>query len=212
MPESAGPPVTPGPYSFDLVIIGGGSVAVEFAHVFSALGVQDTATLNTAAVGFDLREDGRLVQRNLLHPEDLAGGDPGPIPAAIFSRPQIAHFGLTEWEPREQFPDVVAVTRCYSMTAYGWTLEDETGFCKPIVERDSGLILGAHLIGTEASILIQPLLFAANHGLSVRGRHSQCTGRARPRVKSWRMHCWAQKRRWIQKCRVRAVQKLDALS
>ncbi|MET4780684.1 mycothione reductase [Glaciihabitans sp. UYNi722] len=259
-----------------LVIIGGGAVAVEFAHIFSALGVEvtqvirgqrllssmdvdvsarftefaatqwrlltgttvesiergdrlslqldkgdtleaesvlvalgripNTDTLALEAAGFDLHADGRLavddrqralvggrpaagiyglgdvssewqlkhvanhqariVQNNLLHPDDqVGGGDPGPVPAAIFSRPQVAHFGLTEVEA----PNAVVVTRDYSSTAYGWALEDTTSFCKLVVDSGSGLILGAHIIGPEASILIQPLVLAASRGLSIRG-------------------------------------------
>lgn len=107
----------------------------------------------------------RVVKHNILHPDDLEGGDPGPVPSTIFSRPQLAHFGLTEADA----PDAVVVTRDYSTTAYGWALEDETSFCKLVVDRVSGLILGAHIIGPQASILIQPLILAAAHQLPVQG-------------------------------------------
>ena len=107
----------------------------------------------------------RIVQHNLLHPDHLIGGDPGPIPSAIFSHPQIAHFGLTEREA----PDAVIVTRDYSTTAWGWSLEDTTSFCKLVVDPQSGLILGAHIVGPEASILIQVLVLAASRRISVNG-------------------------------------------
>jgi mycothione reductase len=109
--------------------------------------------------------EARIVQHNLLNPDGLIGGDPGPIPAAIFSHPQVAHFGLAEQEA----PDAVIVTRNYSTTAWGWSLEDTTSFCKLVVDPQSGLILGAHLIGPEASILIQVLVLAASRGIPVDG-------------------------------------------
>jgi len=109
--------------------------------------------------------EARIVQHNLLNPDDLIGGDPGPVPAAIFSHPQVAHFGLAEREA----PDAVIVTRNYSTTAWGWSLEDTTSFCKLVVDPQSGLILGAHIIGPQASILIQVLVLAASRGIPVDG-------------------------------------------
>lgn len=174
--------------------------------VLLALGrIPNSDTLGLRAAGFDLRDDGRLavddhqrvladgvpidgifglgdvasegqlkhvanhqarvVQHNLLNPDDLVGGDPGPVPAAIFSHPQIAHFGATERDA----PNAVIVTRDYSTTAWGWSLEDTTSFCKLVVDAETGQILGAHLIGPEASILIQPLVLAASLRISVDG-------------------------------------------
>ncbi len=109
--------------------------------------------------------EARVVRHNILNPDDLIGGGPGPIPAAIFSHPQVAHFGVTEREA----PDAISVSRAYSTTAWGWSLEDTTSFCKLVVDPSSGHILGAHIIGPEAIILIQTLVQAASHRLSVRG-------------------------------------------
>jgi mycothione reductase len=109
------------------------------------------------------------VQHNLLHPDDLIGGAPGPVPQAVFSRPQIGSFGLTEAEAREAGP-VVAIEQPYSSTAWGWALEDTTSFCKLVVDpRDGGTILGAHIIGSDSAALIQPLLTAASLGHRVTG-------------------------------------------
>jgi mycothione reductase len=113
--------------------------------------------------------EARVVQHNLAHPSRLASGALWPVPAAIFSHPQIAHFGLTEREATESSLETVVAVHDYGGTAFGWALEDTTSFCKLIVERDSGLILGAHIIGPEASILIQPLVQAASASRSVRG-------------------------------------------
>ncbi|MFM2475585.1 hypothetical protein K6Y82_53020, partial [Burkholderia cenocepacia] len=53
-------------------------------------------------------------------------------------------------------------------TAYGWAMEDESSFARLVVGRD-GRLLGAHVVGPQAAILIQPLVLAASQGLSVRG-------------------------------------------
>jgi mycothione reductase len=44
----------------------------------------------------------------------------------------------------------------YGATA-GWAMEDQVGFAKVLVDPETRLILGAHIIGHEASLLIQPL-------------------------------------------------------
>lgn len=112
--------------------------------------------------------EARIVAHNLAHPEELRANTLGPVPAAVFAHPQIAHFGLTEARARAEGIDVVAVTQEYRTTAFGWALEDTTSVCTLVVGTD-GALLGAHIIGPEASILIQPLVQAASFGQSVHG-------------------------------------------
>ena len=47
-------------------------------------------------------------------------------------------------------------------------MEDTTGFCKVIAERGTGRILGAHVMGPQASTVIQPLVQAMAFGLGAR--------------------------------------------
>lgn len=109
--------------------------------------------------------EAKVVQHNLLHPQNLTRANHHAVPHAVFSHPQIAAVGLTEAAAREQFDDVVSVIQDYGSVAYGWALEDEQHFCK-LVARNDGTILGAHLIGPQASILIQPLIQAMATGLT----------------------------------------------
>ncbi|MGO3153588.1 MAG: mycothione reductase [Galactobacter sp.] len=105
----------------------------------------------------------RVVAHNLERPANLRATDHRAVPAAVFARPQVATVGLTEQEARERAenPDDIAVAvQDYGSTAYGWALEDQEGFVKLIAQRSTGKILGAHLMGEQASILIQPLVQA----------------------------------------------------
>ncbi len=97
---------------------------------------------------------------NIAHPDDLRSIDYKAVPAAVFTNPQVAAVGMTERQAREAGHDVVIGRRDYAGTAYGWALEDTSSFCKVIVERDSGLVLGAHILGPQAATLIQPLIQA----------------------------------------------------
>jgi mycothione reductase len=111
--------------------------------------------------------EARIVAHNLAHPEDLREFDHGVVPAAVFTHPQIASVGLTEEQVRAQARPYVAVTQEYGSTAYGWAMEDTTGICKLLADPQSGLLLGAHLMGYQASNLIQPLIQAMSFGQRV---------------------------------------------
>ena len=82
------------------------------------------------------------------------------IPGAVFSNPQVASVGLTEQEAIAQGIPHRVGKRDYAGTAYGWALVDETSFAKVIVNTETGLILGAHIIGPQAATLIQPIIQA----------------------------------------------------
>ena len=97
---------------------------------------------------------------NIAHPDDMRPVDHKAVPAAVFSNPQVATVGLTEERAQEQGVDYVVGRRNYGDTAYGWALADETSFAKVLVDRRTGLVAGAHIIGPQAATLIQPLIQA----------------------------------------------------
>jgi mycothione reductase len=106
-----------------------------------------------------------VVQHNLLNPKEPIASDHRYVPRAVFSGPQLACVGLTEEECRDQGIDVTIGVRDYGGVAYGWAMEDNDHFVKVIAERATGKLLGAHIIGPQASILIQPLVQAMSTGL-----------------------------------------------
>ena len=89
------------------------------------------------------------------------------VPSAVFTSPQIASVGLTEQEARAQGIPHVTAKQMYADTAYGWAMEDTTGVCKLIADPATGELLGAHLLGHQASILIQPLIQGMSLGQTV---------------------------------------------
>lgn len=112
--------------------------------------------------------EARVVQHNLLHPDDLICTDHRFVPFAVFTDPQLASVGLTEAQCRAAGLDYTSYVQEFGDVAYGWAMEDVTGFCKVIAERGSGRLLGAHLMGPQASTLIQPLVQAMSFGLGAR--------------------------------------------
>jgi mycothione reductase len=104
--------------------------------------------------------DARVVQHNLLHPDSMIANDRRFVPRAVFSMPQVASVGLTESEAAERGLDYVVSKQDYGETAYGWAMEDADHFVKLIADAQSKLLLGAHVVGPQASSLIQPLIHA----------------------------------------------------
>ena len=112
-------------------------------------------------------QDARTVAHNLAHPGDLKRSNHSAIPAAVFTDPQLASVGLTEQDARARGIRYVSAVQDFGDTAYGWAMEDTTGVCKVLADPDTGCLLGAHLMGPQASTLIQPLIQAMAFDLHV---------------------------------------------
>ncbi len=112
--------------------------------------------------------EARVVAHNLAHPDHLVESDHRFVPSAVFTYPQLATVGLTEEQAAARGLRYVTAVQEYASTAYGWAMEDRTSLCKLIADRDTGRLVGAHLMGEQASTLIQPLIQAMSFGLGVR--------------------------------------------
>lgn len=98
------------------------------------------------------------VAHNMLNLEEKIAVDYHAMPHAIFASPQVAAVGISEQDAREQGVKFVAASYRYIDTAYGSSIEDKDGFVKVLVDPDSRQILGCHIIGTDASVLIQEVV------------------------------------------------------
>ncbi len=113
--------------------------------------------------------EAHVVRHNLLHPDDLVPSDHRFVPCAVFTAPQIASVGLTSQAAREQGIEHRTATHDYAAVAYGWAMESPPGeqFVKLLATPDGERLLGAHAIGPEASLLLQPLVQSMSLGTSV---------------------------------------------
>lgn len=151
----------------DLLDVATGGLAVdEHGHLVTD-SAQRTSVPGVWALGdagnhFQLKHmanaEMRTVRHNLVHPDQLRHTNTSVVPHAVFSEPQVSAVGLTEQAAREQGISYVTARRAYGETAYGWALEDTTSFVKLVASPASRLLLGAHIIGPYASMLLQPLL------------------------------------------------------
>ena len=110
-----------------------------------------------------------VVRHNLLHPDDLVSSDHRFVPSAVFTSPQIASVGLTGQEARDQGVEHQVILHDYAKIAYGWAMESPPGeqFVKVLATPDGERLLGAHIVGPQASVLIQPLVQAMSLGTSI---------------------------------------------
>jgi mycothione reductase len=95
------------------------------------------------------------VAHNVLHPDERVPVDYHAMPHAIFGSPQVGSVGLIERDARKRGAPHVAATYDYDQTAFGSSIEDHDGFVKVLADPDSGEILGCHILGSDASTLIQ---------------------------------------------------------
>ncbi|MBA7480672.1 dihydrolipoyl dehydrogenase [archaeon] len=82
------------------------------------------------------------------------------VPHAVFTYPEIAAVGLGEKEAIEKYgaDKLMIGFHRYEDTAKGEAMDAKDYFVKVIVERDTMKILGAHIIGPYASILIHEII------------------------------------------------------
>ncbi len=101
----------------------------------------------------------------------FGGGDQSvdytAMPHAIFSSPQIAGVGKTEEALKDDDVEYLVGRYEYADTGMGSALKEEDGFAKALVDHDTGEILGFHVLGPHASILIHEVLVAMRSGGTV---------------------------------------------
>ena len=105
--------------------------------------------------------EAQAVARNLFG-DDLQPVDYTAMPFAAFATPEVAGVGATEAELREAGREYATRTYRYDETARGDAMQAD-GFLKAIIDLE-GKILGCHIIGPEASSLIQEVVVAMTAG------------------------------------------------
>jgi mycothione reductase len=131
---------------------------------------EDVWSLGDASSPYELKHvanaEARTLGYNLAHPDDLRAFPHDWVPSAVFSDPQVASVGARQ-QDLEGHRRFVQATQEYQDTAYGWALQDTSSFCRLYADPATGELLGAHIMGYQASLLIQPLVQAVSTGLRV---------------------------------------------
>jgi dihydrolipoamide dehydrogenase len=136
----------------------GGLIAVDGTMRTSAEGVYAIGDLvHGPALAHKASEEGVIAVEHAsglpTHPIEYLD-----IPRATFCTPNVASFGLTEAQAREQGHDVVVGKVPYGAVGAGTVYGDRTGMVKLVGEKRYGELLGGHIVGAKATELIQELV------------------------------------------------------
>ncbi|RZT59516.1 dihydrolipoamide dehydrogenase [Microcella alkaliphila] len=117
--------------------IGDVTALLQLAHVAEAQGIVAAETIGGA--------------------ETLPIDDYRFMPRATYFQPQVASFGLTEAQARESGRELRVTTFPFAANAKAHVLGDASGFVKLIADAEFGELLGAHIVGHDASELLPEL-------------------------------------------------------
>lgn len=126
--------------------IGDVTAKLQLAHVAEAQGVVAAETIGGA--------------------ETMTLGDYRMMPRATFCQPQVASFGLTEQQARDEGYDIKVATFPFMANGKAHGLGEPTGFVKLIADSTYGELLGGHLIGPDVSELLPELTLAQKWDLT----------------------------------------------
>ena len=130
----------------NIYAIGDVTAKLQLAHVAEAQGVVAAETIAGA--------------------ETMALGDYRMMPRATFCQPQVASFGLTEQQARDEGHDIKVVSFPFQANGKAHGLGEPVGFVKMITDTQYGELLGAHLIGPDVSELLPELTLAQKWDLT----------------------------------------------
>ncbi|OBZ17379.1 MULTISPECIES: dihydrolipoyl dehydrogenase [Bacillales] len=89
------------------------------------------------------------------------------VPAVCFSDPECASVGLSEKEAKDKGHNVKVGKFPFAINGRAMSLNANEGFVKLVSDADSGLLLGAQIIGLEASNMIAELALAIEMGATL---------------------------------------------
>ncbi|WP_306027387.1 dihydrolipoyl dehydrogenase [Stappia sp. MMSF_3263] len=88
--------------------------------------------------------------------------DKAKIPGCTYCNPQVASVGLTEAKAKEQGRDIRVGRYSFSANGKAIALGEDQGMIKTIFDKKTGELIGAHMVGTEVTELIQGFVVAMN--------------------------------------------------
>ncbi|MFC1539148.1 dihydrolipoyl dehydrogenase [Candidatus Latescibacterota bacterium] len=99
---------------------------------------------------------------------ETTGIDELIIPNCIYSKPQVAWVGFSEKAASEAGYDIIMGKCPFRVTGQAVTLGEPDGFVKAIIDKKTGKILGAHIIGTGATEIIEEIVLAIQNDITAK--------------------------------------------
>ncbi len=124
-----------------------------------------TAKLQLAHVA---EAQGVVAAETIAGVETMTLGDYRFMPRATFCQPQVASFGLTEAQAKDEGYNVKATTFPFSANGKAQGLGETAGFAKLITNADTDELLGGHLVGDNVSEMLPEMTLAHKWDLTAK--------------------------------------------
>jgi dihydrolipoamide dehydrogenase len=116
--------------------------------------------VNTPLLAHVASKEGEIAAEHMAGRETPPRLDPLSIPGAVYSEPQLASFGLTEEKAKAAGLKYAKATFPYRGAGKAVAVEQVEGMVKIITDAGTTEILGAHIVGADATELIHEILLA----------------------------------------------------
>lgn len=120
--------------------------------------------IDTPAYAHTAYAEAKIAARNIIDAADHTNTRLSP--SAVFSDPAVASCGLNEKMAKESGVEIEVKKALFKVNSKAKIHGDDSGFAKVIVSTQSGVILGASVIGVEATEIIHELSMAVEKGLT----------------------------------------------
>jgi dihydrolipoamide dehydrogenase len=138
-----------------------GFIPVGDYYQSSAAGIYAIGdVVNSPALAHVASKEGEITVEHLAGHRTPARLDPHAIPGAVYCEPQLASFGYTEEAAKEAGLDFEKAVFPYRGAGKSVAVGKSEGILKLLVDKESREILGAHVVGAEATELIHEILLA----------------------------------------------------
>lgn len=88
------------------------------------------------------------------------------VPSVIFTSPEIASVGLTEEKARAAGKNITVKKSMFATNSKALIMGERDGFVKVIADNDTGVVLGVHIIGPDATTMIDKATLAIREGVT----------------------------------------------
>ena len=113
--------------------------------------------------------EAEILMHNLFNDSEPRKASYDSVPWAIFTHPQVAHVGMTERQVKEKGITYKVAKNSYASIAGGIAMgygqkNTDSGFVK-LISDGKGKLLGVHIVGPQAAILVQPFVYLMSSGV-----------------------------------------------
>ena len=131
-------------------------------NIYAIGDITDRLNLTPVAIA-----EGRALAETLYNDNPMKV-DHENVATAVFSQPPIATVGLTERQARHKHKAIDIYRTRFRPMKHTLTGREERTLMKLVVERESGRVLGCHMMGADAPEIIQGLAIAVKCGATKR--------------------------------------------